>query len=159
GSALANMLGRDGPGQMVMDGIRPDRSASPEHAALRLVNADTGELRITLPSTERDHPHEGSGTSVTFRGPRGRILELSDPLTTVAGQAATALRRIELADSVRSHERQRYFRTLVQQSKDVILICRDGIIAYATPSAMELFGHDVVGQRYEDVVLPDRESR
>lgn len=154
GAALADMLDGDGPGQVVMDGIQPDQSA-PHARSMSEVSAAADEIRLPLPTPEGNQAE----ATVTFRGPRARLIELSDSLTTVAGQAATALRRIELADSVRSHERQQYFRTLVQQSTDVILICRDGIIAYATPSAMELFGRDVVGQHYDDLVVLDPEAR
>src|SRR5262249_20141822 len=41
---------------------------------------------------------------------------------------------------------------LVVTSEDVILISRDGHIAYATPSALEMFGHNVVGRRFDDLV-------
>jgi PAS domain-containing protein len=97
---------------------------------------------------------------VRFSGPAARLFRLRPELTTLANQGGNALGRISLGAAVRQHERESYFRTLVQNSTDVILICRDGAVDYATPAATDLFvGETVVGSRLDDLItMPGPES-
>jgi diguanylate cyclase (GGDEF)-like protein len=99
---------------------------------------------------------------VRFGDPAARLFILRPELTTLANQAGPALGRNGLGDLVRQHERESYFRTLVQNSTDVILTCRDGIVDYASPAANGLFGGDtVVGSRLDDLITmsdPDATS-
>jgi diguanylate cyclase (GGDEF)-like protein len=71
-----------------------------------------------------------------------RILaDLSAPVEILAHQAALAVERIMLRDEVIRQGNEAYFRTLVQDTSDTILIIRDdGKIRYATPSAASIFG-------------------
>jgi diguanylate cyclase (GGDEF)-like protein len=90
---------------------------------------------------------------VRIAGRAQQLFNLDDSLNSLADQAGAALARISLADAVRDHERENYFRTLVQHSWDVILICRRGVVAYATPSAGALFARaNVIGVPVEDLI-------
>jgi diguanylate cyclase (GGDEF)-like protein len=82
------------------------------------------------------------------------LFELSGLLETLADQAALALNRISLIEQDRIEERERYFRTLVDTSTDVILISRNCRIGYATPSARAMFGRDVTGDCFDEIVRP-----
>lgn len=104
-----------------------------------------GELAVSLP---------GSDAALVFTGPVSDLAELADLLRALADQAALALQRIGLAQTAGAREREHYFRTLVLTSTDVILISRDGRVEYATPSATDMFGRDVVGERLDEIVRP-----
>src|SRR5262249_48639183 len=53
----------------------------------------------------------------------------------------------------RNEGRERYYRSLVVTSHDVMLISRDGQIEYATPSAEQMFGGDVRGRPFDEVIV------
>ena len=69
---------------------------------------------------------------------------------------ALAIERIMLSGEVVQRNREAYFRTLVHDTSDVILIVDDdGSVRYATPSARNLFGDvQVEGARLADLVQP-----
>ncbi len=101
-------------------------------------------------------PLSGSNAALVYAAPVGELDDLEDLLRSLADQAALALQRIRLAEAAGAEERDRYFRTLVLTSTDVILICRGGHIEYATPSAQAMFGREVLGERFDDIVHPAR---
>ncbi len=70
------------------------------------------------------------------------MLNLLRPrLETLATQAGSTLERIRLNEDNVRHTSESYFRTLVQNSADVILILDDDDrVRYASPSADEVFG-------------------
>ncbi|MCP2323853.1 diguanylate cyclase (GGDEF)-like protein/PAS domain S-box-containing protein [Hamadaea flava] len=76
----------------------------------------------------------------------------------VAAQAALAMERILLGAEVARRTSEEYFRTLVQNTTDVILILEpDGDhIRYASPSARTVFGTDLAGVRLsERLAVPE----
>jgi diguanylate cyclase (GGDEF)-like protein/PAS domain S-box-containing protein len=75
-----------------------------------------------------------------------RILaDLSATLEILAHQVALAVERIMLRDEVTRQGNQAYFRTLVQDTSDAILIVSDeGMVRYASPSAASIFGEVAV---------------
>jgi PAS domain S-box-containing protein len=80
-------------------------------------------------------------------------------LAVVAAQASLALTRTRLTDEISETRRDKYFRALVQNSTDVILIVGDhGLIRYASPSAAKLFPNSTVdGRRLPALIAePDR---
>lgn len=79
-----------------------------------------------------------------------RILaDLSATLEILAHQVALAMERIMLRDEVTRQGNQAYFRTLVQDTSDAILIVSDeGMVRYATPSAASIFGEVTVEGAY-----------
>jgi diguanylate cyclase (GGDEF)-like protein len=138
----------------------PDASLS-EATEIHETIGGGGFLRLPISAVPSDV--DGTGATVgevRFAGPAARLFTLRPELTTLANQAGTALARISLSAAVRQHERESYFRTLVQNSTDVILICRDGAVDYATPAAADLFAASaVVGSRVDDLItIPDLES-
>ncbi len=113
----------------------------------------TGFVRFPISAVTLDAAGVAQSVGeVRVAGPAQQLFGLDNSLNALANQAATALARISLADAVRDHERENYFRTLVQNSSDVIMICRRGVVAYATPSARSLFARDVVGRRVPDLI-------
>ena len=73
------------------------------------------------------------------------LADLSATLEILAQQAALAVERVMLSQEVIRQSGEAYFRTLVQDTSDVILIVGDdGRVRYATPSATSIFGDVVV---------------
>ena len=95
------------------------------------------------------------GVLATF-GTRPDLTALAGTLELLAHQVALAVERIMLSGEVIQRNREAYFRTLVHDTSDVILIVDDdGSIRYATPSARNLFGDvPVEGARLADLVPP-----
>jgi diguanylate cyclase (GGDEF)-like protein len=142
-------------------GLFPPDAALSEPVEIRETIGGAGFLRV--PVAVVDGEADGTGHpigEVRFGGPAARLFMLRPELMTLANQAGTALGRIDLGVAVRQHERENYFRTLVQNSADVILICRDGTVDYATPAATELFAGDtVVGSKFDDLItMPDPDA-
>jgi diguanylate cyclase (GGDEF)-like protein/PAS domain S-box-containing protein len=84
-----------------------------------------------------------------------RILaDLSATMEILAHQVALAVERIMLRQEVIRQGNEAYFRTLVQDTSDVILIVDDdGQVRYATPSAATMFGEpSATGTRLWDLV-------
>jgi diguanylate cyclase (GGDEF)-like protein/PAS domain S-box-containing protein len=85
------------------------------------------------------------------------LAQLISAVQVLASQAALALERISLASEVTKRNSEVYFRTLVQNMADVILIINDdGRVRYASPSADAMFGGTLtVGTALDDVIHPD----
>ncbi len=91
-------------------------------------------------------------TVFVFTARLGALTELAPGLRALGEQAGAALDRIGLMSRVRAEERERYFGTLVRTSSDATLISRVGRIEYASPAAFSMFGRDVRGERFDDLV-------
>ncbi len=89
-------------------------------------------------------------------GLRPDLTALAGTLELLAHQVALAIERIMLSGEVVQRDREAYFRTLVHDTSDVILIVDDdGSVRYATPSARNLFGAVAVeGAQLADLVQP-----
>ena len=73
----------------------------------------------------------------------------------LAGQVALALERIGLSREVIRRDSETYFRTLVQNTADVILIVDDeDRIRYASPSATSTLGADPTGLLLPEIIHP-----
>jgi diguanylate cyclase (GGDEF)-like protein/PAS domain S-box-containing protein len=80
------------------------------------------------------------------------LVALQDPLQVLASQAALAFERVALNREVNRRNSEIYFRTLVQNASDVILIVDDDDrVRYASPSAETVFDLD----RLTDVAVGD----
>src|ERR1700677_3651052 len=78
-------------------------------------------------------------------GEQRTLTDLSATLEILAQQAALAVERVMLSEEVIRRGSEAYFRTLVQDTSDAILIVGDdGIVRYATPSAASIFGDVIV---------------
>jgi diguanylate cyclase (GGDEF)-like protein len=144
-AAFTDMNGGAG-GSVRLAGIRADQAGPRFDLA---PDGSTGELVIPLAS---DTPEGPTTEAVVFTAPICDLTELAPALYAVADQAASALQRIRLVGKLRVEERERYFRTLVLTSTDVTIITRDGRVVYATPSARDMFGRDVTGHLFDDLV-------
>jgi diguanylate cyclase (GGDEF)-like protein len=101
----------------------------------------------------------GPRNMLVYTAPATALLELWSALIALSDLAWSALERIGLVAALASEERERYFRTLVMTSTDVTLISRGGRIDYATPSSHAMFGRDVLGEAFEDLVYRRPERR
>ncbi len=88
-------------------------------------------------------------------GPAWALLGLQRSLEVLATQVALAMERIALSEEVTRRNSETYFRTLVLNTSDVILIVDDeDRVRYASPSAVPVLGADPVGVALHDVVHP-----
>jgi PAS domain-containing protein len=83
--------------------------------------------------------------------------ELRPMLDVLTNQVDLAINRIDMNAELVEHARQSYFRSLVQNSGDVIIIFGDGDrIRFASPSAATVFGAKALpGVALMDLVVPD----
>ncbi|MFF8839367.1 aminotransferase class I/II-fold pyridoxal phosphate-dependent enzyme [Streptomyces sp. NPDC015130] len=80
-----------------------------------------------------------------FAGPEKKLSEIGGPAQSLASQAALALERFGLSEEVNRRTSEAYFRTLVHNTSDVILIVDDDdTVRYASPSAESMFGHSLL---------------
>ncbi len=89
-----------------------------------------------------------------------RILtDLSATMEILAHQVALAVERIMLRQEMVRRGNEAYFRTLVQDTSDAILIVGDdGRVRYATPSAASIFGDVTVEGAYLRDLVADGED-
>ncbi|MEV4940776.1 aminotransferase class I/II-fold pyridoxal phosphate-dependent enzyme [Streptomyces zaomyceticus] len=89
-------------------------------------------------------------------GTEKKLAEISGPAQSLASQAALALERFALSEEVNRRTSEAYFRTLVHNTSDVILIVDDDdTVRYASPSADSLFGRPLLpGTPLADLVAP-----
>jgi diguanylate cyclase (GGDEF)-like protein len=85
-----------------------------------------------------------------------RLVGLERAVDVLAAQAALALERVSLSAEINRRRSEEYFRTLVQNTADVIVILDPtDRIQYASPSAATMFrGPDLVGRRVLSLVHP-----
>ncbi|MFJ8041723.1 putative bifunctional diguanylate cyclase/phosphodiesterase [Kitasatospora sp. NPDC096147] len=75
-------------------------------------------------------------------GAESELTALTDTLDALTSQAALALERITLSQEVNRRNSEAYFRSLVQNASDVILILdEDDRVRYASTSADRVLGH------------------
>jgi diguanylate cyclase (GGDEF)-like protein/PAS domain S-box-containing protein len=93
-------------------------------------------------------------------GDQGTLADLSRTLELLASQLALAVERVMLSQEVIRVRSEAYFRTLVQDTSDVILIVGDdGKVRYATPSAVSIFGDvEIEGTTLLDLAAPGDRS-
>jgi diguanylate cyclase (GGDEF)-like protein/PAS domain S-box-containing protein len=88
------------------------------------------------------------------------LVALQQAVPVLAGQAATMLDHIKLNMEINRRDSEAYFRTLVLNAADVILIVdADNCIGYASPSALTMFGGaDLTGASLLDLVDPEQRA-
>ena len=114
---------------------------------------------LLCPITLRERPSGDPliGVLVVFGGQR-TLAGLSATLEILAQQAALAVERVMLSQEVIRRDSEAYFRTLVQDTSDAILIIGDdGKVRYATPSATSIFGDVGVEGAYLWDLVKERE--
>ncbi|MFI5065593.1 MAG: putative bifunctional diguanylate cyclase/phosphodiesterase [Streptosporangiales bacterium] len=121
-------------------------------------DAGGGDTILVCPLALRDRPSGDPliGLLAVF-GPHAVLAGAAGTLEVLARQAALVVERVVLSREVIQRNSEAYFRTLVHDTSDVILIVADdGRIRYATPSAASLFGDtQIEGARLWDLVQPE----
>ncbi|WP_030435679.1 putative bifunctional diguanylate cyclase/phosphodiesterase [Actinoplanes subtropicus] len=149
--AIEGLLPRDKPYRLTMI---HDESADPRRVDIRLITAaelppgvptygfDTFVLAaMPLPG---DPPLQATGV---LAAPAGVLTDLIETLNALFAQVESVVHRIALTGEVSRRESEAWFRTLIQNASDVILILGDDDeIRYASPSAATVLGyHDLAG--------------
>ena len=118
-----------------------------------------GALLCPLTLKERPSGDPLIGMLAVF-GEQGTLADLSRTLEILASQVALAVERVMLSQEVIRQRSEAYFRTLVQDTSDVILIVGDdGKVRYATPSAVSIFGDvEIEGAALPDLAAPGDRS-
>jgi diguanylate cyclase (GGDEF)-like protein/PAS domain S-box-containing protein len=110
-----------------------------EQAAL-LLSGSEGILLCPLTLKDRPSGDPLIGVLAAFGKPQ-ILADMSAALEILARQVALTVERLMLSQEVIRQRSEAYFRTLVQDTSDVILIIGDdGRVRYATPSAKSIFG-------------------
>ena len=132
-------------------GLSPTERLPEPFAALAADHPAALVLPLAVSAAESPGPRP---TALIATGTPRELLALHDPVQTLAAQAALALDRVELGHEVRRHANEAYFRTLIQNAADGIMIVQDGgLIRYASPSAGRLFAPArLEGTRLRDLV-------
>jgi diguanylate cyclase (GGDEF)-like protein/PAS domain S-box-containing protein len=122
--------------------------------------AELGDFEVTLhcPLATEDRPGGGGSLGTLFvASDEVSLVTLQEAAQVLANQAAMALDRIALSREIDQRNSEAYFRTLVLNTADVILIVDDdGRITYASPSASTLFAtQNPVGAPLTDLVESD----
>ncbi|MBO1419417.1 EAL domain-containing protein [Streptomyces sp. FH025] len=95
--------------------------------------------------------------ALVVTGTEQELTSLWGSLEILAAQAALAVERVVLSQEVVRRDSELYFRTLVQNASDVILILdADDSVRYASSSAERVLGHPGLdGTRFTDLVPPE----
>ncbi|GAA2589220.1 hypothetical protein GCM10010399_19120 [Dactylosporangium fulvum] len=134
----------DEPGLVRVSGLEPE------------VRADLREFSSAL-----RHPL-GSEADMLYLGASTEALQALQPTFEVlASQTAMALERITLTAEVNRRSNEAYFRTLIHNTSDVILIIDENdVIQYASPSAGAVFGDErLAGYELWEFVARDERAR
>ncbi|MGW7202933.1 putative bifunctional diguanylate cyclase/phosphodiesterase [Streptomyces sp. NPDC054837] len=104
-----------------------------------------GDLPTALvcPMARPDHPTGDELPGVLLAaGPEQQLTEMRSTLEILASYAGLAAERVVLRREISRKESEAYFRTLVHNASDVILILNDDTtVRYASPSAEAVFGN------------------
>ena len=154
-TAAVRELIESGDNRLVtLDGVGPDLAA-------HFTGSDEKPTRtgyaLVCPLASQDHLSSDPLIGVLIvAGDEHDLLLLRDTLATLAAQAALAAARVTLAQEVNRRNSEMYFRTLVQNASDVILILdEDDGVRYASPSADQVLGlPDLEGSLLVDLVPP-----
>ncbi|MBW8736401.1 MAG: EAL domain-containing protein [Streptomyces turgidiscabies] len=123
-----------------------------------------GDLPTALvcPMVQPDRPTGGELPGVLLAaGPEQQLTETRGTLEILASYAGLAAERVALRREVSRKESEAYFRTLVHNASDVILILDDDTtVRYASPSAQAVFGDAALtGTALQELVNPRDRGR
>jgi diguanylate cyclase (GGDEF)-like protein/PAS domain S-box-containing protein len=112
-----------------------------DKALAELRAAESGGQQDARADPVASPPAGPAGPMLVVRSAKATLNTLRPRLESLATQAGSTLERIRLNEDNLRHTSESYFRTLVQNSADVILILDDDDrIRYASPSADDVFG-------------------
>ncbi len=147
-------LGLHGPGPSDGD-LAPRPGSSDRDLATRLGRMPYALVcPLTLAERPSGDPLIGA---LAVTGTEQELTSLWGSLEILAAQAALAVERVVLSREVIRRNSELYFRTLVQNASDVILILdADDSVRYASPSAATVLGRpDLAGTLLTDLVPPE----
>ncbi|MFE7753959.1 putative bifunctional diguanylate cyclase/phosphodiesterase [Streptomyces sp. NPDC057429] len=100
------------------------------------------ETALVCPMIDHDRPPGTELPGVLLAaGPENQLSEIRSSLEILASHAGLAMQRLILRQEIIRRESEAYFRTLVHNAADVILIVgSDNTVRYASPSARHVFG-------------------
>ncbi|MFJ8046545.1 EAL domain-containing protein [Streptomyces luteogriseus] len=110
---------------------------------------------LVCPMVQPDRPAGGELPGVLVAaGPERHLAEVRGSLEILASHAGLATERVALRREIVRKESEAYFRTLVHNASDVILIVDDDMtVRYASPSSRAVFGSaELTGARLPDLV-------
>ena len=116
------------------------------------------EWMLLCPVTVKDRPTgEPLIGLIAVFGQERILTDQAATLEILAHQVALTVESIMLRQAVIRQRNEAYFRTLVQDATDAIMIVGDdGTVKYATPSTATIFGDIAVeGERIWDLVAPE----
>jgi diguanylate cyclase (GGDEF)-like protein/PAS domain S-box-containing protein len=158
-TAVARLLPKDRPHAVVLAFDDPSSSGTRLGPTASLPPEIAGqlggfELMLSCPLPVGAH---GRGGTLYVAAAPAALVPLQGPVEVLVGQAALAVERIALSEEIARRNTEEYFRTLVHNTADVILILNDdNRIRYASPSAATVFGREALtGVPLYDLVDPD----
>ena len=113
------------------------------------------DAMLLCPLTLQDRPSGDAPTGlIAVFGARRVLADLTGTLEILAHQVALTLQSVLLRQEAIRQRNEAYFRALVQDASDAIVIVDDhGTVKYATPSTAAIFGEvAAVGKRFWDLV-------
>ena len=113
---------------------------------------------LLCPLSLKDTPDGGTPAGLIAVFGEQRVLsDLSATLEILAHQVALTLESILLRQEVIHQRNEAYFRALVQDASDaIVIVADDGTVKYATPSTAAIFGDiRVEGERLWDLVAEE----
>ncbi|MFE8991652.1 aminotransferase class I/II-fold pyridoxal phosphate-dependent enzyme [Streptomyces collinus] len=167
--AVDRLMGRDTPHRTLLLpteratdlGAHGTRLVSPAVLDPEVASALDGLPSVLVcPMTQPDRPSGAVPGTLLVAAPERQLHETWGSLEILASHAGLAMERVALRQEVIRRENEAYFRTLVRNASDVILILEDDdTIRYASPSAQAVFGTDeLLGVSLPELVDPgDRE--
>jgi diguanylate cyclase (GGDEF)-like protein/PAS domain S-box-containing protein len=153
---IARLLPPDSPHTLIVA-----RDWQVDEPALVRVNELDPSLRAQLDSFVNALRHPLGGGDTLYLGSRTEALQtLQSTFEVLASQAAMAVERITLTEEVNRRNSEAYFRTLIHNTSDVVLIVDDhDVVRYASPSARPVFGSDLVSSPLWGFVAADERHR
>ncbi|WP_370084498.1 putative bifunctional diguanylate cyclase/phosphodiesterase [Streptacidiphilus sp. MAP12-16] len=126
-----------------------------------LVDLQGVQSALVSPFALQGHPAGYSPVgALIVAGQEHDLIVLRDSLQTLTSQAALAIERIALSREVTKRNSEAYFRTLVQNASDVILILDDvDRVRYASPSADQVLGYPAMEGTLLTDLVPTEDTR
>ncbi|NUR51765.1 MAG: EAL domain-containing protein [Hamadaea sp.] len=134
-------------------------AALPEWLAQRVLPHPSA---MAAPLVLPDRPGGDGQVGVLLIGAPERVLRaIRESVQALTAQAALAVDRIQLGQELLRRNNEEYFRALVHNTADVILILDDDDrVRYASPSATAMFGTaGIIGMPLLDLVDPDSRAQ
>ncbi|MGI5247412.1 putative bifunctional diguanylate cyclase/phosphodiesterase [Dactylosporangium sp. CA-139066] len=160
-TALDRLLPADTPHIISLVHLDPEAELPPP--GLVRVSGLAPDVRSQLRefSSALRHPLGVTSDALYLAAPTRALQALQPTFEVLASQAAMALERITLSAEVSRRNSEAYFRTLIHNTSDVILIVDDNdVIQYASPSAGTVFGDErIAGYELWEFVARDERAR